>query len=121
MFKQRGEGLIVLLIKISLAGAIILLGLKFTPAFREYIAVKNVFEGMSKNVELKTMSLKEIKGHFLKQAEINKIKHVNPEDVSLSTEGNQVDITAEYVVLVPIMGNVSIMFDFLASGIIKKE
>jgi hypothetical protein len=59
---------------------------------------------------------KMIGGHFALRAGIDNITSVGPNDLVINKEGEKVVITSDYVVRVPLVGNINACIDFSASS-----
>lgn len=121
MKKQLGATVVGMLFIAALVGAGVVVAAKLVPAYLEFFSVKKVLNAMGSSGELKTMSAREIQTSFLKRASIDNIRAVKPEDLTISREGNQTVVSAEYSVKVPIVANVSACLDFSASTSAKGE
>ncbi|MBA3696298.1 MAG: DUF4845 domain-containing protein [Methylotenera sp.] len=93
-----------------------IVGMKMVPAYIEFMSVKKVLHAMSQD-PLSAMSKKEIKESYIKRASIDDIKSVTSDDLTIEKDetGNTV-VSAQYKVIRPIVGNVSVILDFAAAS-----
>ena len=116
MHKQRGMTFIGVVLLIATIVFVAVIAMKLTPAYLEFMSVKKVIIKVSKESNFATMSNKEIVDSFDRSAVIDDIKNVTGKDLEISKSSAGVPIvTADYQVLVPLMGNVSALLDFKAS------
>lgn len=103
-----------IIIGILIFGAIIVM--KMAPAYIEYMSVKKVLHAMQQD-PLNTMSKKEIKESYTRRASIDDIHSVTADDLVIEKdETGSTVVTAQYKVIKPIMGNVSVILDFATSS-----
>jgi len=115
MKNQQGATVVGMLFIAALVGSGLVLAAKMVPAYVEFMSVKKILKSMATSGDLKAMSPKEIQDSFSKRADIDDIKNVNPEDLTVSREGNQSVVSVEYAVKVPVVANISVYMDFTAS------
>lgn len=121
MRKQQGATVLGMLFIAALVGSGLVLAAKLVPAYIEFMSVKKILSSMTTSGDLKTMSPKEIWDSFEKRADVDDVKHVKREDLTISREGNQSVVTVEYFVKVPVVANISAYIDFSASSSAKGE
>lgn len=121
MKNQRGATLTGMLLVAAMVGCVLILAAKLIPPYLEFMAVKKVINAMVSTGDLKSMTPKEIQASFIKRGDIDNIKSVQTEDITVSREGNQSQITVEYFVKIPIAANISAYIEFSASSSPKAE
>lgn len=114
--KQSGATLIGMLL---VGGAIVfvaLIAMKVFPAYQEYFSVKTVIRAMNKE-SLNTMSKKEIMDSFNRRADVGYVTVIHGSDLTIdkSSTGETV-VSAQYQVVKPLFGNVSVLIDFATSS-----
>ena len=115
MRKQNGVSMLgVLFICIGLV-LVVVAGLKVTPAYLEYMAVKKAVAGVVQGGEARG-TVAEIRRAFDKHAQIDDINVISGTDLEISKEGNDVVVAFSYPKKIPLFGNVSIYFDFSGSS-----
>jgi hypothetical protein len=90
---------------------IVVIGVKLVPAYIEFSAVKNAIAKIGKNPSLAEMTPREIKDDFNKSASIAYITVIDSNDLVIERG----IVTADYQVVVPLVGNISALLDFKAS------
>jgi len=91
---------------------IAVIGVKLTPAYIEFAAVKNAIAKIGKDSSFAEMSSRQIKDNFDKSASIAYITVIDSDDLIIEKG----IVTADYQVVVPIVGNISALLDFKASS-----
>lgn len=115
MKKQQGATLVGMIFVAGLIVAVAILAAKLAPPYIEFMSVKKILNAMATSGDLKTMSPQELRTSFSKRADIDNIRSVQPEDLTISREGSEAVVSVEYSVKVPVAANVSALLDFSAS------
>ena len=114
--QQRGATLIGM---VFVSGAIVLLALiamKVFPAYQEFYSVKTVISAMNKE-PLSTMSKKEIMNSFDKRADTSYVSVIQSSDLTIDkNSAGETIVSAQYQVVKPLFGNVSVLLDFATSS-----
>lgn len=108
---QRGMtfwGTLIVLAALLLLGMV---GLKATPAYLEFNAIKSAIKKIGKQ-ELSQMTQQEVAAEFDRQATIDNMESVKGRDLVLS--GGVVSV--EYQKTIPLFANISLLLDFKASS-----
>lgn len=117
MHRQNGltlTGFIVVAILVVFA---LLLGFKLGPPFMEYQGVQKLFKSLATDPGMRAGDYrKAVSGAFNLRAGIDSIQSISSNDLIIKKEGEKLIITADYVVRVPIVGNINACIDFNASS-----
>lgn len=111
MRKQAGVSLVGMLIIASLAAFFLLLGFRSVPAYSEYFAIKKVLNAMAKEAT-KDTTVAQLRKDFEKRAYIDYVETVGPEDLLVTKEGGKLVLALEYERRVPVVANISLVFEF---------
>lgn len=116
MMKSRQQGLT--LISAALVGVflvvVVLIGFKATPAYSEYFGVKRII-GQVADEGSGGASEGDMRRSFERRADIEQSIHtVKPSDLVIRREGGRTVIRVEWERKVPLVSNVSLLFDFVA-------
>jgi hypothetical protein len=111
--KQSGLSLISVLIVGAFLVFALLLGFRSVPAITEYMELKRIINFVAAEGE-NGASVADMRRSFDRRAEIGDVKSVKGADLLITKEGSGVSISTEYSRVVPIAGNVSLLFDFHA-------
>ena len=113
MKRQRGVTLSGLLIICVILIAVILLGFKLFPPYREYLSIKKAITEIARNPE-KRSSPREIEAAYAMRSAIDNFTSVRGKDLQVEKRGDGVLISAEWSVKVPLFYNISACIDFNA-------
>ena len=116
MRKQKGVSLSGLLMASVFIIVLVLLALKIVPVLLEYNAIQRSFRGMAQDPALRGASKEQVRRSFVSRAMVDDIKAVSADQVEITREGNELIVSAEYAVKVPLFRNVSACFDFHPSS-----
>jgi Tfp pilus assembly major pilin PilA len=116
MKRQRGVTFVgmVFIAGLIVFGAII--GIKLVPAYIEYATITNHLRELANGPEGRGGNNAEIISGFRKRAQVDDIRSVPAEDLSIEKDGNTVLITAAYSTKIKLFGNLSACLDFEASS-----
>ena len=113
--RQRGISLIgMILVGIFLACALFV-GFKMVGPFVEFRAIKNAFVKMAEDAN-RGASESELRSNYERHADVDRIQSVKANQFSLRKQGGQVIIETEYQRIEPLVGNISLLFDFKVSS-----
>ncbi|HZV99498.1 MAG TPA: DUF4845 domain-containing protein [Methylophilaceae bacterium] len=116
MHQQRGMTFIGLVFVIATIVFVAVIGMKLTPAYLEFLAVKKAITKIQKDPSFDSMSKKDIEDAFYKSATIDDISSVDSSDLQVSkSEAGDNIVTVEYQKVVPLVANVSALLDFKTS------
>lgn len=115
MQKQRGMTFMGLVLMVAGIVFVAIIGMKMVPAYIEFMSVKKAIANIANQPDFKEMTQKDIQTAFSKTASIDNIDSINAKELIISQTDLGPVVTAEYQVVVPLMGNVSAMMDFYAS------
>ncbi|MES9850259.1 MAG: DUF4845 domain-containing protein [Candidatus Thiodiazotropha sp. L084R] len=95
--KQNGLTFISWLIILIVAGFLVMVGLKLAPVYIDHYAVKTALESVANEPFAARKSKGEIRNLILKRLDINSIRHVSKEHITIkrSSEGTNVNIKYE--------------------------
>jgi Domain of unknown function (DUF4845) len=114
--QQKGVTLSGLLMWSVILIMIVVLGMKLTPVYLEYVAIQKSFAAIVNDSTLKNASPNEIRLSFNKRANINDIDVISGRDIKISKEKGRLMLKADYSVTIPLFANVSILIDFNATS-----
>lgn len=115
-YKQKGMGLIALIVWVLLAIFVVMLVLKLFPVYRENLAIKTTLAAMVSDPVLQNGTKGEIRKSFNKRAQIDDISAVNGGDLEIDKEGGQIVLGVAYSVKTPLFANISLYIDFNESS-----
>ncbi len=116
-YKQSGMTFIGLVLIIAAIVFVATIGIKLYPAYVEFLTIKKAITKIANEPSFAEMSPKEIKENFDKSATIDSIGVISGKDLTIAKgSGGKPVVSAEYQVVVPLIGNVSALLDFNASS-----
>ncbi len=113
---QQGVSFATVMLLAPLVGVFILVVIKLVPIYVENAAVKSVLQGVVGERAESYTSPKQLMDVLLKRLDINDVKHVNRDHVTVEREGAFYSVTIEYEVRVPLFYNISIVTNFANTG-----
>ncbi|HEY0664610.1 MAG TPA: DUF4845 domain-containing protein [Gallionella sp.] len=87
-------------------------GLRLIPAYMEDRAIKNVFAAVAHDPDMQSAQIYEVQNAFSRRASINDIKAINPSDIVIDRSNGKLFLSAEYVVKIPLVANISLYLEF---------
>ncbi|MDR3086944.1 MAG: DUF4845 domain-containing protein [Azoarcus sp.] len=112
--RQSGLSLIGMLLVAALLGCALLVGFKTVGPYKEYFAVKHII-GRVADEGNKGALESEMRKSFDYQAIVDSIE-VKSGDLAIRKEGGRYVVEVEYTRKAPLVGNVSLAFDFKATS-----
>ena len=113
--KQAGATLLGMLFVGAMLFFVAVIAMKIFPAYQEYFSVKTVIRAMNKD-SLSSMSKKEIQDSFNRRADTGYITVIHGTDLIIGkNSAGETTVSAQYQVITPLFGNISVMMDFNAS------
>ena len=114
--KQSGMTFIGMVLVIAVIVAIVVVGVKVTPAYIEFSGVKNAIKYIAKDAAFATMSKKDIANAFDKSASSSYVNVIKGSDLIIEKNETGNVVTADYQVTLPIVANASVLLDFHATS-----
>lgn len=117
MHRQKGLTLSGFIMWAILVVIVLLLGFKLAPPYMEFQAIQKLMKNLANDPGMRVGDYRKmIGGNFGLRAGIDNITTIGPNELVINKEGEKVVITADYVVRVPIVGNINACIDFSASS-----
>ncbi|MDK2124236.1 DUF4845 domain-containing protein [Parachitinimonas caeni] len=110
MRKQLGFSFTNFILIAIVAAFLVLTFFKVVPVYSEYFSIKSAIGKVSK--EKSGAPMADIRQAFDRYAEIEYFKSVKGEDLEILQENGAVSISVEYQKKVPLVANISLLFDF---------
>ena len=114
--RQRGVTMTGLLMGVALLGIVVFFVLKLFPDVSDYLAIVKDVKATAQDPASREMSISEIRTAYSKRAEIDNVKGIDPEDLDISKENNEVVINFAYSRKIPLFLNASLVLDFEGSS-----
>lgn len=98
---------------------VVLPALKLLPAYMENGKIEQHLVAIANDPEMKNATPQEIRNTFSKRTSIDDIKAITPEEIEISKNGNELVLSANYFVKIPLAANASLYLDFNPSSAAK--
>ena len=109
---QQGMTAIGWIIVLGLIGFFVLLALRMTPAYLEYMTVKASLESLQNEPGITEKTAPEIRSMLSKRFDVNDVKNVTGKDVQIENQGGRLSVWVDYEVRVGVLGNVDAVMSF---------
>lgn len=116
MRKQRGITLSGFILWAIVLVVFALLGFRIGPPYFEYITIQNQLKAIAKDPEARSGLRRDVENAFTRRASIENIKSVSAKDIQISKQGEQLVLSVDYSVCVPIVANIRACMDYSASS-----
>lgn len=110
MRHQQGLSFFGFIIVAAFVAAAAILGFKVVPVYNQYFSIKSTITRLAKDSA--GVPVAAIRESFSKSAEIGYITDVDARDLRITQVGGVTRIAVEYEKVVPVVANVSLLFDF---------
>jgi hypothetical protein len=112
MREQKGLTLSGFLLWSAVVLAALLLGFKLFPPYYEYYSIMRTVNIIANDDTLRGLTKKDVKSSYVRRAVIENITALDVDDLTITQDGSQWVIEAQYSVKVPLFGNLSACMDF---------
>ncbi len=92
-----------------------LVAVKMIPTYLENYSIAQVLEGLQDERSVSDMSPGELKKTILKRFKINQVYNFDKDDIKITKKKKKLNVTVNYEVRKPIVGNVSVVMAFSES------
>lgn len=109
--KQQGLTLISVILVAALLGAALLVAFKCVPVVTEYLAIVRVIKAVAEEGD-QGGTMGTLKHSFDRRAQIDDISSIRGSDLLIYKQSGKVIVQAQYERRVPLVANVSLLFEF---------
>lgn len=114
--RQRGIGILSLLIGGGLLFFVAVLGMKVVPDVLGYFTVLKNVKATAHDPATAGASVAQVRTAYMRRAQAEGGTAVNAEDIEITKDGNEIVISFAYSKRIPLFANVSLMIDFEGSS-----
>jgi hypothetical protein len=114
--KQKGLTLSGFLLWAIVLIVVLLVGFKVGPAYYENFLIEKQLQIIAADPAMRNAPRHEVEGAFSRRATIENINSVEPRDLEITRQGDDIVISASYTVRVPLIGNASACLDFFPTS-----
>jgi len=86
--------------------------LKLVPAYIEEAQINSIFKDIAHNPDMQKAAPHDIEKSFDIRASIDAITAIKGSDIDISSEGDTPVLSADYIVKVPLVANISLSIEF---------
>ena len=112
MKRQRGLTLTGMIVTSIVVILILLLAFKVLPVYVEYFAIEKQFKAMADDPKMRGATRTAISNSWAARTAVDDLRSLSPELIEITREGENLVVSAEYSVKVPLFRNVAACFDF---------
>jgi len=112
MKRQRGITITGMILTSIVVILLLLATFKIMPVYVEYFAIEKQFKAMSLDPKLRGATRNTIGNVWAARAAVDDLRSMNPELIEVTRDGENLIVSAEYSVKVPLFRNVAACFDF---------
>ncbi|MDD5176963.1 MAG: DUF4845 domain-containing protein [Sterolibacterium sp.] len=110
--RQRGIGLLSLLIGGGLLFFVAVLGIKVFPDVMGYFTVLKNVKATAHDPGMAGASVPQVRSAYLKRTQVEGGTSVSADELEITKEGSEIVISFAYSKKIPLFANVSLMIDF---------
>lgn len=110
--KQQGGACVFILIALVIGLLFTFNGLRIVQAYVQNAAVESAFQAMARAPELQNAGNSEIRAAFSRRASVDDLRVIQADAIQINRASGALELSAEYDVTIPVMGNVSLLMKF---------
>lgn len=100
------------LVILVIAGFMVMIGIRITPVYLEHLAIKESLQSIKDEPFISRKPVREIRKMLLRRLEINNIRHLSKDNVTLQRSGGVTTIKIAYEERRPVVANISLVMTF---------
>lgn len=109
--QQQGITTFGWLLVVVLIAFFAMLAIRLVPIYLEYFNVRSAMNGLESAPEVGTTS-REVRAALMKRLDINRVAHVQQDDVTVEPREEAYVVNVNYDVRVPFVGNIDLLVSF---------
>lgn len=109
---QQGMTAIGWIIVLGLIAFFVLLALRLTPGYLEFMTVKGALESLGNEPDITRKTPAEIRSMLSRRFDINDVESITSKDVYIENVDGRLRVGVDYEVRVPVLGNVDAVTTF---------
>ncbi len=109
---QQGMTAIGWVLVLAILGIFLIIGIKLVPVYISGYSLYSSMEAMEENPKLRGMPARLLRKRVMAIVDINYVRDVRPEDVTIARKGKGYEVTIAYEVYRPILGNLSLLVEW---------
>jgi hypothetical protein len=112
MKRQRGLTITGMILTSVIVMMVLLLAFKVIPVYVEYFAIEKQFKAMAIDPKMRGATRGAISNAWAARSAVDDLRSLNADLIEVTKDGENLIVTAEYSVKVPLFRNVAACFDF---------
>lgn len=116
MKRQKGLTLTGMILVSILLVLVLLTAFKIIPVYLEYFGIERQFKAMSMDPKLRGATRNQIGNAWAARSAVDDLRSMSPDLIEVTKEGDNIVVSGEYSVKVPLFRNVAACFDFAPSS-----
>jgi hypothetical protein len=117
--KQRGATIWSVSFILLLIGFVAFTVLRLFPVYMEDFAIASSVESVVNDTAAEYRGARSVRQTLFKRLKFNNVKALDNQQVSVIREGDHYNINVDYEVVVPYIGNISLLINFKHSGSVR--
>jgi len=113
--RQNGMSMLSTLTMLTIGVFFVLIGIKMAPVYLENAAVGEVLEAVAQDDRSRSMSRSQLRDNIMRRLSINGVRDLPRDKIKFKRVRKGRNITIDYEVRKPVMGNVAIVMTFAES------
>lgn len=110
--RQNGAGLWSYFFGLGLLGFVVFTVLKLVPVYLDDFAIESAVQGLQADTGKEYRGALSVRTALLKRFDINNVKNVRPDDISIVRDGQYYNVDVTYEMKVPYVANISLVIYF---------
>ncbi|HMM44756.1 MAG TPA: DUF4845 domain-containing protein [Candidatus Macondimonas sp.] len=119
--KQRGIGLLSLMIYIGAGGFAVYTAFAVLPVYMEYLEVRSSVDSLSQGVSESDLNARRLKDLLLRRFQINSIQHAKADDIVVVPGQHGFEVAVDYEVRIPWVANIDLVMKFQHATQVKRS
>lgn len=117
--QQAGLSLIPIFFGLLIAGIVALLGFKIGPLYMEHYGVVSSLKSLEQEAGMRRKSKSELVKILKKRLDINDVRRVSRDDITVKKHPRQTTVRVAYEVQVPLVSNVDLLVTFDDTALLR--
>lgn len=110
--RQRGIGLLSLMIYIGAGGFAVYTAFALLPVYMEYIEVRSSVDSLRQGVSESDLNARRLKDLLLRRFQVNSIQHAKADDITVVPGQHDFQVAVDYEVRIPWVANIDLVMKF---------
>lgn len=113
--RQNGMSMLSTLTALAVGVFFLLIGIKMVPVYLENLSVGEVLQAVAEDSRSRSMSRSQLRDNISRRLSINGVRDLPRDKIKFKRLRNGMNVSIDYEIRKPVMGNVSIIMEFSES------